>query len=654
MGNLKTPIIRPLRTQGGTFYTFASAIEDVGLNIAERKNKVRLSHYALLDIPMTDESNNSEIINRFNFYSIPDAMGKRYANIIDEEEYGDSIQPALQIQNINTSIAQSFMSYALNMETSLLNDKNYDYSRSLTVSERVFWKWLKESGAIRWYKDENGNIKEGDSNKNDYTDTIKYTNVVKSIGKIDGVAQRSSDYGMYNEVYVNIPASFGTTEPIIFISKEDNNYKFNSRYYGENNLIGRGGDDDINNSDNDSSVGILNMGFYDYSSIIKDISEYYTFNNAKGVWSDKYANNLIDDNVNLYLTDSMLIDGEDEYDTVSVNINNDGDFYPVYTFRRSKYDCMQLDILLNNEIYENSTYDSLSTSEKSEDYQFNAILVYYSIYDNNDSILSTNLYGVYFIDSPKDLSIDNEKMSFKLPILDKVRSGGDGFGTSYSFRLNMRSSSMYDNADASLYDNSSSENSIVSDFNNVVANLNESIKLLGKHTKYTHILSEKYNEVYYNIKDITNKLEETNKNVNRILNNKEYDLNTNSLTTSQLILDSSLLKVNDNDFNINVNSNNIINYNNLDNEINISPTLQISELCKKLNISNNNNVNLNLNDVDIFKYINIVPKYNEVDKINSLDLEIRNDVDLSISNFGIKDQKIDIMTILAYLLYKTK
>ena len=47
----KTPLLRPLRKEGGTLYIFPSATEDIGLNINSRANRVALSYYALLDIP---------------------------------------------------------------------------------------------------------------------------------------------------------------------------------------------------------------------------------------------------------------------------------------------------------------------------------------------------------------------------------------------------------------------------------------------------------------------------------------------------------------------------------------------------------------------------------------------------------------------------
>ena len=35
-----TPFVKRMRTQGGTFFSFASALEDIGLNINERNNIV--------------------------------------------------------------------------------------------------------------------------------------------------------------------------------------------------------------------------------------------------------------------------------------------------------------------------------------------------------------------------------------------------------------------------------------------------------------------------------------------------------------------------------------------------------------------------------------------------------------------------------------
>ena len=102
---LRTPIIKP-RRQGGTFYTFSSALEDIGLNINELKNKVALSHYVLLDIPaFTADSS--------------------LANTIPSDANLGDYAFASKLQN-----------YALNMETVLRNQSTYNFAESLTVSER--------------------------------------------------------------------------------------------------------------------------------------------------------------------------------------------------------------------------------------------------------------------------------------------------------------------------------------------------------------------------------------------------------------------------------------------------------------------------------------------------------------------------------------
>ena len=63
-----TPFVKRMRTQGGTIYTFSSALEDIGLNINERNNIVKMSHYALLNIPSIDVPSNLQE-NKFNVFA---------------------------------------------------------------------------------------------------------------------------------------------------------------------------------------------------------------------------------------------------------------------------------------------------------------------------------------------------------------------------------------------------------------------------------------------------------------------------------------------------------------------------------------------------------------------------------------------------------
>lgn len=515
MKNIKTPIIQPLRTQGGTFYTFASAVEDVGLNITDRTDSIKMSHYALLDIPMCDEytTNNT---NKFNIFSMPGAVAFR-----TDEKYLNSFNI-----NPNINVAQSFLSYALNLENTLVNREKYDYTTGLSVSERVFWKWLKETGAIRWHKDEYGNILEGDKNT-----SIEYNNVVKAIGKIDAVNNRSGDYGIYNEIYVNIPSSLGDM-PIYFIQKGDNNYNYGMQIKTDATI------EDVNEEDyfiTDSSL--YNVAFTDYVND-DNINDYITTDGEKGIWCKKINNVLsLDDTAgNYYIIDDQLTDNDNENNVVNISYNDTS-----YSFIRSKYDCMQLDVLLNSEIYNELTYDELAKNGK--DYKFNTILLYYSVIDANGKNKATNLYGVYFIDSPK-ISINEtpesdsilNALEFYIPSLNKIKSTEEGFGTAYSFKINMRTSSIYDNTKAPIIDNSSSENSIVNDFNDVLANLNTSIDLLNKHVKHSSIISEKYNVINEQVYDIQNKIIELNTNVNNIIDQKTGFIKCDVIDTNKLIV----------------------------------------------------------------------------------------------------------------------
>lgn len=522
MTKLKTPIIKSFREKGGTFCTFNSAIEDIGLNVNEKQNKVRLSHYAILDIPNCDYNDTTEI-NKFNLLSSPNAF---YLTHCDEEINNKNVTPA-------TNMAQSFMSYALNMEAVIRNQNNtnttYDYTTHLSVSERVFWKWLKETGAIRWERAHT--FIDGQKNENEYSDTYftepndevnKYNSVVKAFGKIDAVSQRSSDYGIYNEVYVNIPSSFGKNSNILFKQLSDDNYKFGTVYAGRtsqnNNLEGHINDSNILNT------GLYNKGYYDYSSATSVVSPCYTLNGQSNkFWYNNYTISESNDFNAFYITDSSI-----------ENITNNSSLNDVITIKdasidykilRSKLDCMMLEldcINLSKALdVDNITYDKLNTTMSSDvDYKFNTILVYYSIYDDTDNIIATNLYGVYFIDSPIKVNnayYKNEHFyDFELPRLTKKKSSIEGFGTSYSFKLNIRTSSIYDDKETEIYDNSSSENSLISDFSSVVNELNNSILLLNKHTKNTEVLINKYNELYQMYTNLFNDIERLKTELNNI------------------------------------------------------------------------------------------------------------------------------------------
>lgn len=89
-----------------------------------------------------------------------------------------------------------------------------------TVSERVFWKWLKETGAIRWIYDNTTNtwVEEPETVVRHNADgslereVTGYSRVVQCIGEISAGSSRMDTFGMFNETYVTIPTSYGGTQ----------------------------------------------------------------------------------------------------------------------------------------------------------------------------------------------------------------------------------------------------------------------------------------------------------------------------------------------------------------------------------------------------------------------------------------------------------
>ncbi len=419
---IRTPLLRPLRDNGATLYVFPSANEDIGLNLNSRATGVAMSHYALLNLPVM------------------------FGN---KDPKTESIAIATDLQN-----------YMMNLECTLLNQDSYNYQEYHTVSERAFFHWLK-SFEKRTIKDspldpvkrfkldlkrtQNGNDvywKEKD-NKN---------RIVQCFGAIDAGNSLSTEFGMFNETYVNIPTSYGNG-PVFFKQVQDSsetNYIYGKTYNAgdSEHLQGRKNNVDTLKILSDVKPRYDNGTSYkldDAYEIVKDINEIQSacraFTNDKNIQINSY--------------DDVNIDQKTQF--------------------RDKY----CDI----------------TSEPCE-FGFNAILLYYSVYDQNDTTKTAyaiNLFGIVFLDSLS--SVQNGQA--KIPSLIKKKSFGGAnkanfFGNSYSFRVNIKTLSVYDNTDAMIQDNTtmSSINSV--DFSDVVSNLNRAIDVMNTNVQSTMAIQDAY------------------------------------------------------------------------------------------------------------------------------------------------------------------
>ena len=396
--NLRTPIIKP-RTQGGTFYTFPSAMEDIGLNINDGTNIVKLSHYVLLDIP---------------------TFGKN----IGELHLGTNGTYNDASVNVGDYTFAEFMQDAIfNMETAVRNNNSYNFAANKTVSERVFWKEIfKDKNISSFHK------------VGDYYYEDSSTAVAKAFGVIASSSQRSDSYGIYNETFVQIPSSYGQMK-VFYKAVNDENYTVGKTYDASNG---------------DKIVGIQPSEL--------------SGNNVKS--TGICALSICDNNTNHTYTAS-----------------NDKDIFEAV-----------IDIETLRQIYgESTTYDDIGFGnvdggdQMPISFNWNAILVYYSIYDSTgNTSLATNAYGVYILNNAIASSVGGP---YYFPELTKTKSTLAAGGTSFSFRINVKPTSAY-SGDITVVDNSTTAFAESEDFTDVIRNLSDAVQVLKRNAATLYSISE--------------------------------------------------------------------------------------------------------------------------------------------------------------------
>ena len=420
---IRTPLLRPLRDNGATLYVFPSANEDIGLNLNSRATGVAMSHYALLNLPVM------------------------FGNTDPKTE---SIAIATDLQN-----------YMMNLECTLLNQDSYNYQEYHTVSERAFFHWLKsfEKRTIKdspLVPDKRFKLdlkRKQDSNSVYYKEDKDNKNrIVQCFGAIDAGNSLSTEFGMFNETYVNIPTSYGNG-PVFFKQVQDSsetNYIYGKTY---------------NTGDSEHLQGRKNN--VDTLKILSDVKPKYD-NGTSYILNDAYEIvkdiNEIQSACRAFTNDKNI--QINSYDDVNID-------------QKTQFSGKYCDITLNP-----------------CEFGFNAILLYYSVYDQNDTTKTAyaiNLFGIVFLDSPS--SVQNGQA--KIPSLIKKKSFGGAnkanfFGNSYSFRVNIKTLSVYDNTDAMIQDNTtmSSINSV--DFSDVVSNLNRAIDVMNTNVQSTMAIQDAY------------------------------------------------------------------------------------------------------------------------------------------------------------------
>jgi hypothetical protein len=399
------PFIRPIATQSGSFYTFSSAADDLAFTFNNDTRKFKFSKYALINIPPILRPTTTE--NFIQLDAVPGAF-----EIIDG------------VDN-NVDFAESFQNYCLNLEAIVRSDANFNYDTDLNVSERVFFKWLKEIGAMRYRlatsteATDNVHFVEEDS-------STVYSRVIQYISDVDVVNSLKNPNNAFSEVYVYVPSSHGNTPKVLFQNVTDANYYANYSWtnlppnpINAEVLVGR-------NYNDVSPADLSIQAFYD-SADISPIYQRYLNGILNATWYTPADNT--------YYTD--LVFNDPTNDTVTLT---DPNTLKTVTALRSRLDGVSIEF--DTTKYRDFSNDAsllsfrdYDASSASSSFVFNAVMIYYDIIEP-DGTSTTNLYGILFLDDVEPLS----QGGGTIPTLNKYKpnpSTGDG-GTGYSFKINLK------------------------------------------------------------------------------------------------------------------------------------------------------------------------------------------------------------------------
>jgi hypothetical protein len=441
-----SPFIRPIQIQGGTFYTFSSASEDLGFTFNNDGKQFKFSKYALLNIPDIKTPTQGPLL---------------YENFIQFDAIPGAFQYVENSKTQNTMLAESLQNYALNLEVMLSQYPTYNPDNLQSVSERVFFKWLKETGALRF--------REASTAESPLTSGLRFTEeapseiyskVVQYVGEIDVVNSVKSKADAFSELYVHVPTKDGATPLVLFKSLNDENYfpgqnlinsptdPLNTEFlYGRNfNQVNPAGLETHAFFDSDfgtygatvgatagslpsiTTPGEYELLKYDASTNNFIVDWWFPYPEANSYWTEPAAiTGSFDDPSN----DSFMIRG------VKANTNVATDVF----FQRSRLDGISLDFDTNNyfPIASNPAIKSFSDFNalpETVSFEFNAVLVYYDVYDVSTEKRATNLFGVLFLDNVEDTLAGGGY----IPRLKKYKPNRiTGLnGNSYGFKINLK------------------------------------------------------------------------------------------------------------------------------------------------------------------------------------------------------------------------
>ena len=416
-----TPLLPLLKR--GTFITFKSSGEDVKtISSGNDANGFKFSKFALLNLPpiVASKTNTSQ-------------RNTLDARRIEGFYTSDYNQKTLLIHDRARKIlSESFQNYILNMESILLESDTYDRTTLRNASERIFFKWLKETGALRFEEQSEVSQFKADKDKRFIEEKSEvYDKVVKYIGDIDiSIRENIVDGDSYSEAYINIPSDHGSTPEILFRSISDKNYN-------EQTVIRHRSQSEIINGR--SSRDVTDMGL--------SVEAIYDCDAQSGTLT--YSQNWMQEKSTLY-PNAYYTDKEFGNATNLEITRTHSDGSDPMTYKRSSLDGISIDFDISSykqiEEYNKTHSDRISslgdynTKSGSQSFDFNCILIYYDVKDSSGDTV-TNLYGVLFLGDVVPFNTESAVLS----TVRKIRHDNVTYqqGNSLSYKLNFKTDFHY-------------------------------------------------------------------------------------------------------------------------------------------------------------------------------------------------------------------
>lgn len=405
-----TPLIKQINKN--SLITFPSALEDFNVSgFSIDKRKVFHSHFALLNIPDISIPTNFE--NKVDFERI-------------ESVFVNGLNSGTGGVGDRIDLSESLQNFMLNYESLLTEQDWYNKSNLSTCSEKIFFKWLKEVGAIRFTDSQNSYAT---GNRYEEEKSLDYSSVIQYISKIGVQGKVIGKKNSFNEVYVNIPSNVGKTPKIFLKTSSDENYY-------ESMVVAKFQDSEYINGYKPStptpSNGLNLMAQYNRDlGNVQYSSTDITGNNEFLNWNDYYAG------LDCYLTDKNFNDPTNDLVTMTNGVSSK-------SFLRSRLDGIGIDFDINSYKSQDQQYidtlEDYNTLLSTQSFDFNAILLYYTVIDETTNESSINLYGVAFVGDVVQQSAGVSKIERKQkvksdPIIGNV---GNGYGFKFNFKIDAR------------------------------------------------------------------------------------------------------------------------------------------------------------------------------------------------------------------------